>query len=833
MAGASKIAKRLQSKGICLADWRLVNNKSDIVDFELLVGADYFYEVVNPFRLPIHHLGMWLSFDRFGRNFLFGQIPGSKVIKKQQNVNYVSIQNLNVNTVNLKDYIRSDLPILDNNEFVDDSNAFNVVKELNNFDAMGFSISSREDDDKEALETFTTNMYKDKLTNKYIVGFPWINNIPPTPEDLDSNYGLVLAMFHNTMKTLDKDTIKLQQYKDTHEKEAAMDFIERVPLNELNDKYTFKHYINHFPVFKQESATSKCRRVFDASLHKRGKACLNDKMYRGSMLTPHILKVLLRIRLIRNLFTLDISKAFLRMVLKLSDRNFTCFFSRDDISDPNSPISVWRFKSVLFGATSSPFLLNCTVADILKSNEFHYNLEVFVDNLFVLDNEEDNIIPAAESLIKFFENSAMPLHEFASNSKLANTYFKSKDLITNDNSLKLLGMIWMFDKDELYIKEPVFETLNITKRSLLSNIARIFDPVGFLGPLTIQGRVLVQETLESKFSWDDALPSEFLVKWEAIVIQFRNAFLIPIPRWIGLELSNIISLHAFTDSSDKALGVVIYLVSGKSSVFVSSKPKVCPLRMLHFTIPRKELAALALGTRHLLFVIDAICKYAKIESYHIWCDSTLSLTWCSVSKPHKELFIRARVDDVQQKVARFKINLHYIITSQNPADMLTKNTGKSLNDPLWKHGPQILQCPEMWSTYKPTKANIDAIPVFCGHVSVQESSKSLPDINKFKSLKDLLAGTVEFIKDNSISGDKAINHAETLWIKHIQSCHFSDIIKFLQNLNGNNLRSLEGKRIVRSQKLIAPSLCHNLHLILDKDGIIRIKTSLVNCPNLT
>ena len=127
-----------------------------------------------------------------------------------------------------------------------------------------------------------------------------------------------------------------------------MDFIERVPLDELNDKNVFKHYINHFPVFRHDSTTSKCCRVFDASLHKRGKACLNDKMLKGSQLTPHILKVLLRIRLIKNLFTLDISKAFLRMVLKPSDRNFTCFFFRDDINDPNSHVSVWRFKSVLF-----------------------------------------------------------------------------------------------------------------------------------------------------------------------------------------------------------------------------------------------------------------------------------------------------------------------------------------------------------------------------------------------------------------------------------------------------------------------------------------------------
>ena len=136
---------------------------------------------------------------------------------------------------------------------------------------MGFQVSSRAEDDIDALKTFTSNMYKDKNTNQYVVGFPWTNDIPPSPEELDSDYGLVLARGKDIMKSLDKDENKLQQYKETHEKEASMDFIERVPLDELNDKNVFKHYINHFPVFKQESATSKCCRVFDASLHKRGK----------------------------------------------------------------------------------------------------------------------------------------------------------------------------------------------------------------------------------------------------------------------------------------------------------------------------------------------------------------------------------------------------------------------------------------------------------------------------------------------------------------------------------------------------------------------------------
>ena len=125
-------------------------------------------------------------------------------------------------------------------------------------------------------------------------------------------------------------------------------------------------------------------------------------------------------------------------------------------------------------------MLNCTVADILRSNEFPFNLEVFVDNLFVLENNEDNIIPAADNLIKIFEQSSMPLHEFASSCHSANEYFKNKDLLTNDSRLKLLGLVWDYGNDEVYINEPVFETTNITERSLLSNIARIFDPIGFL-----------------------------------------------------------------------------------------------------------------------------------------------------------------------------------------------------------------------------------------------------------------------------------------------------------------------------------------------------------------
>ena len=838
MAGAAKIAKKLALKGVTLADWRLLDSKSDIVSFDVLVGSDFYYKIVSPQKLPKQISGMWLLYTWSGQAMLIGKIPGSAIDKQNQNVNYITIQNISCQPegeLNLSQYVRPGKPVLDENEIVHESNAFNIVRELNNFDAMGIQVATRDEEDKEALSAFKSNMVKDEVNNQYIVGFPWVNDTPPTQDELDSNYYLVLNMFKHTMKTLDKDRDKLLQYAQTHEKEIANDFIEKIPIDQLRDNRVVKHFIQHFPVWKQESATTKCRRVFNASLHKRGKACLNDKLLKGSQLTPHILKVMMRVRLLEYLLSTDISKAFLRMVLKMSDRNYTCFFARDNWFDPESPISVWRFKSVLFGATSSPFLLNCTVADILVSNEFGYLLEVFVDNLFVcLDNSKD-IITAADSLADIFNKSSMPLHEFASNCPVTNNILKNRGLKTKESKLKVLGMMWDFTNDLMYINEPVFEVEHVTKRSLLSDIAKVFDPIGFLGPLTALGRQLVQVAWECDFNWDTALTSDIVEKWVQVVSQLKAAIRVPIPRWVGLKNLNNVSVHCFTDASDKALGVVIYLVNAEHSVFFSSKPKVCPIKMAHFTVPRKELAAFALGVKHLIFVLDAISKYCTPASLHVWSDSTLALTWCSAKKVHKELFIRARVDDVQHKLSKHNIQMHYILNNNNPADMLTKDTERSLSDPLWQCGPQILGHPERWHIYTPTKANVDAIPIFCGHtVTNRDRPDGLPDPLGFDSLVDLLSATSKVVpnKDN-LPEDKMLVITEKHWLKKLQELHYPDLIQFLEQLKGHNTRSLEGKKIIRNLKLIVPSSCSNLHMVLDKDGIIRVRTSLSNCPNLT
>ena len=186
------------------------------------------------------------------------------------------------------------------------------------------------------------------------------------------------------MSKLDKDPVKREQCASVHWNEVKMSFIEKVSNSELQDPDFKGHFLHWFPVYKKDpSSTTPCRRVFNASFRTKGNVSLNDCMLKGPSLTPNILKVQLRMRLKRYLMCSDVSKAFLRVLLRIVDRNFTCFYARENWEDPESKIAIYRFRVVLFGSTASPFLLNATILNLIECNDMmDFLMDCYVDNLF-------------------------------------------------------------------------------------------------------------------------------------------------------------------------------------------------------------------------------------------------------------------------------------------------------------------------------------------------------------------------------------------------------------------------------------------------------------------
>ncbi|XP_062557805.1 uncharacterized protein LOC134222660 [Armigeres subalbatus] len=223
-------------------------------------------------------------------------------------------------------------------------------------------------------------------------------------------------------------------------------------------------------------------------------------------------------------------------------------------------------------------------------------------------------------------------------------------------TVKTLGLTWEPATDTLWIKVPDWRPGGpITHRVVLSEIARLFDPYGLVGPVVVLGKLFLQELWKAKYSWDEPLSQELQTQW----LEFRsNLFELDaasVPRWIGFG-KDIISceFHGFSDSSDKAYGAAVYLRcmdwNGDITVnLLMAKSKVAPLedfsrRKKKQSIPRLELSA-ALLLAHLY---DTVSTSMAIEAKSFfWTDSTIVKCWISSHPSRWQAFVANRVSEIQ------------------------------------------------------------------------------------------------------------------------------------------------------------------------------------------
>ena len=97
------------------------------------------------------------------------------------------------------------------------------------------------------------------------------------------------------------------------------------------------------------------------------------------------------------------------------------------------------------------------------------------------------------------------------------TYVQSKLLInqrTSPNEKKVLGFPWNVAHNQLFFNlKSISHTalrLDPTNRNVGSLIGKIYDLLGFLSPVIIRVKVLMEESCNAKLGWDQPLQSEIL-----------------------------------------------------------------------------------------------------------------------------------------------------------------------------------------------------------------------------------------------------------------------------------------------------------------------------------
>jgi len=179
----------------------------------------------------------------------------------------------------------------------------------------------------------------------------------------------------------------------------------------------------------------------------------------------------------------------------------------------------------------------------------------------------------------------------------------------------------------------------------LSQLNRIFDPLGFLAPVLIKGKIFLKQLWQLKIDWDTQLQEDLQMKWRSYYEELQTFKNLSIPRKSIFSISEKIEMHGFCDASLEAYGACIYVRSlGHNGTWHSqllcSKTRIAPLKGI--TIPRLEL-----NGAHLL--VQLVIKISwKINSldFHLWTDSMVVLTWLNSDSSRLKTYVSNRVTQI-------------------------------------------------------------------------------------------------------------------------------------------------------------------------------------------
>lgn len=238
-----------------------------------------------------------------------------------------------------------------------------------------------------------------------------------------------------------------------------------------------------------------------------------------------------------------------------------------------------------------------------------------------------------------------------------------------ENSVSTLGAIWYHETDQIGFKVGKVQN-GETKRAILSEISKIYDPMGLLAPITIMNKIMMQQIWLAGTAWDAKAPENVVHKWTLMKEQLPVIANIRLDRWISFTDGSNMELHCFADASELAYAAVVYakVFEGRSvSVnILASKTRVAPLKKV--SLPRLELCAAVLVVQLINSVSNAL--KVKISAKRYYSDSEITLAWIKGLPGKWKTFVANRVTEIQElsELSGWR----YINTKENPADLASR-----------------------------------------------------------------------------------------------------------------------------------------------------------------
>jgi hypothetical protein len=647
----------LKKKGIVLNDCKL----SDPLQIELLIGADILGSILTGKLMQLEN-GMTATETRFGWCLMGPMNCRTKDQDQKEESLAMTVLSMSVASAS--------------------------VTELWSLDTIGIrdpiEVQTREEREVAAQEHFLKTV-RQMPNGRYSISLPWIDGSIEIP----TNRNVAYKRLENATRKL----VSLNKYEDydvilkTWESEGIISKVNP----EMDSGMRRIHYLPHRAVFKPESKTTPLRPVFDASCKVGRTPSLNDCLEKGPNLLELIPSILLRFRMGRIGVTSDIRRAFLMIGINEEDRSSVRFLWWDN---PDSKQTVeYCHNRVVFGMNCSPFLLGAVILHHLNGADRKYDktVEKMKTSMYV-----DNCVLSVDTYQEYEHFKKMST-ELLADAQMDLTQWEYSGDKAEQQVTNVLGLKWDKSADCLLISPVSSENIqNITKRVMLSRLHQIYDPLGFLTPVMVIPKLLLQKAWIENRCWDEIVSEEVqeeFQKWWTDLIPLLDTFKIPRNCTGGLtEETGEFQLHAFSDASKGCYAAVVFLRTKKPSgvevQLLSSKSRIAPVKAS--TIPRLELLGCTISAR----LTDSIKKALTMENVpvHYWSDSSTALSWIKRSDEWGT-FVGNRVREILtlSKSSEWR----FVPGVMNPADLPSRGISpKKFMEKKWWEGPSWLKLDE-------------------------------------------------------------------------------------------------------------------------------------------
>lgn len=673
-------------------------------------------------------------------------------------------------------------------------------------------------EEQEVEEFFTRTTRRDQ-NGRYIVRLPFNGKISKLGESAES----VKRQFLSLERKLSRNDKLRQEYILSMQEAIALGHMREYDARNLAPG---KHcFLPHHAVVKETSTTTKLRIVYNASNKTSTGISLNECQMVGAVVQSSGFDILLRFRTHQVVIAADIEKMYKQVLLDELDVPFQLLFWRED---PHDELKTYAIPVVLFGSASAAHCATRVIKQLTYDEQERHPLacailrrDCYVDDVISGAEDTESAIALRNGLLAVTRAGGFTLRKWVSNDPAISEFPSQEDkdikLFTSQEvETKALGLKWNREADTILYEVNDLVKPKITKRGILSTIARLYDPIGLLGPIIAHAKILMQRLWQAHSGWDEAVTPEIYTKWVEFRDQLHLLSGLSFLRKVIIREAKRIEIHGFCDASEKSYGACIYVrsVDNEGRILTNllcSKGRVAPLKTV--SLPKLELCSALVLARLVKTVQEAIHK--PIDEFYLWSDSAITLQWIA-TEPHRlKTFVANRVAEIRNETS--SMQWRHVASEDNSADALSRGQlpTEFIKNKLWQEGPLWLsQGPENWPNRTfPLVPITELRPITVLH-SAKMENELLHKFSSLAKLRRIVAYCHRFIGNIR---KNAVKRQGDLDAQELERAFRTITLLTQREVFAAELEAIKHKRpLAKQNRWIA------LNPFIDEDGIIRV-----------